>query len=353
MNSRGETVNTMKALVLEKISEFSYKDIEKPVPGDRDVLIRVMASAICGSDVHGYDGKSGRRKPPLVIGHEAAGVVEAVGEKVSKYKIGDRVVFNSSLYCRDCHYCRRGNTNQCVEGKVFGVSCDTYHLEGAMCEYISVPEYIAYKIPDQIEFEQAALIEPLAIGLHAINKTTICINDLAVVYGAGTIGLMILKILKISNCGKVVMVDIDEAKLEIAKHMGADFCLKADQVDVVQEIFRLSEGKGADIAFEAVGINATFNNAITCLKKGGSVTLVGNISKELGFPLQSVVIKEIKIYGSYGCSTEYETAIDLLSDQKIDVSDFISVIAPLYEGQIWFDKLHSAEKGLLKIVLVP
>ena len=343
----------MKALVLEQYNQFTYNDIKKPVPTDGEVLIRIMAVAICGSDVHGYDGRSGRRKPPLVLGHEASGVVEAVGQDVTKVAAGDKVVFNSGLYCRDCYYCRRGKSNMCVDGKIFGVSCDDYHLEGAMCEYISVPDYIVYKISDAISFEQAALVEPVSIALHAVNSTHIRINDTAIIFGAGTIGLMILKTLKISSCGRVIIVDIDETKLRMAKNMGVDVCIKADETDVVSEIRRLTGGNGADIAFEAVGVSDTINNAIACLKKGGSLTMVGNVSAKIEFPLQKVVINEIRLTGSYGCATEYETAIEMMTEGRIDVSDCVSAVAPLSEGQQWFDRLHAAEKGLLKVVLRP
>jgi threonine dehydrogenase-like Zn-dependent dehydrogenase len=216
-----------------------------------------------------------------------------------------------------------------------------------------VPEYIAFKIPDSISFEQAALIEPLSIALHAINNTPINLNDTAVVFGTGTIGLMIIKALKLSSCSRIIAVDIDDAKLATAKANGADICLNADEVDVVDEIKKQTDSLGADIAIEAVGVNSTISNAMDCLKKGGSLTMVGNVSPKIDFPLQTAVINELRIKGSYGCSNEYETSIDLLSAGKIDISDCISLTAPLSEGQQCFDRLHSGEKGLLKIVLIP
>lgn len=241
----------------------------------------------------------------------------------------------------------------CENGKVFGVSCDSYTLQGAMCEYIAVPEHIVYRIPENISFEQASLIEPLSIALHGVNNTPICLNDTAVIFGAGTIGILILKLLKQSSCGRVVIVDIDEVKLKKAKEIGADLCLQADKVDVVESIREITGGKGADVALEAVGINSTFNNALNCIKKGGALTMIGNVSPKLDFPLQKAVVNEIKLYGSYGCSVEYETAIDMLAAGRVDVTDCISAVAPLSEGQEWFDRLHAGEKGLLKVVLLP
>jgi threonine dehydrogenase-like Zn-dependent dehydrogenase len=343
----------MKALILEEYGRFCFREVEKPIPGARDVLIRVKAVAICGSDVHGYDGRSGRRKPPLIIGHEASGVVEAVGGAVARFVPGDRVVFNSVLYCGECPYCRSGRFNLCRKGRTFGVSCDDYRQEGAMCEYIAVPERIAYRIPASVSFEQAALIEPASIALHAVSATAVRLNDTAAVFGAGAIGLMLLKALKRSGCGRIFIVDIDEAKLRIAEKAGADRCILSSQTDAVREIRALSGGDGADLAFEAVGANETFNGALASLRKGGSLTVLGNVSPKLEFPLQLVVMNEIRIAGSYGCATEYETAIDMMASGRLDVSDCISATAPLAEGQQWFDRLRAREKGLLKVVLLP
>ncbi|MDR1440339.1 MAG: galactitol-1-phosphate 5-dehydrogenase [Clostridiales bacterium] len=343
----------MKALVLEQYGKFGYRDVEKPPVGDGDVLIRVKAVAICGSDVHGYDGRSGRRKPPLIIGHEASGVVEAAGAGAARFAAGDRVVFNSVLYCGSCHYCRRGMLNMCEQGRTFGVSCDAYRQEGAMCEYIAVPERIVYGIPDSVTFEQAALIEPAAIALHAAGSSEIRVNDTAAIFGAGTIGIMLLKVLRRSGCGRIAVVDIDGSKLELARANGADACVLGGGAAAARELRELSGGLGVDAAFEAVGVNDSFNGAVASLRRGGRLTLLGNVSPLLEFPLQAVVMNELRLAGSYGCSTEYETAIDMLASGRLDVSDCISAVAPLSEGQQWFDRLRAAEKGLLKVVLAP
>ena len=342
----------MKALVLVDVGKFEYKEVETPKIGPGEILLKVKACGICGSDVHGYDGSSGRRKPPLIIGHEASGVAAEVGAEVTRFKVGDPLVFNSVWYCRDCDECHQGTSNRCDNGCCYGVNTGEEKRDGAMCEYVVVPEYICYPIPEGVDFVSAALIEPLAIATHAIGGVNIGINDTAVIFGAGIIGQMLLKVLKTSSCGKVYIVELDEAKKELARKNGADEVIDGRE-DVPARIRELTGGKGVDFALEAIGISATVNNAINCLKKGGTLIQVGNVTKEVTVPLQSIVMKELKIAGRYGTVTEYATAIDLLKSGAVDVSDCVSATVPLSEGQEWFDRLHAAEPGLIKVVLIP
>lgn len=346
----------MKALVLEDIGKFAMKEVPAPQPTAGEVQINIKAVSICGSDVHGYDGTSGRRKPPVVIGHEASGIVTKVGSDVTKFKPGDSVVFNSVKYCRDCYYCKRGMLNVCDNGSCYGVHTDTVHLDGAMCEYLCVPDYIVYKMPDGISFETAALIEPLSIACHAVGALNIGLNDTGIVFGAGIIGLMMLKVLKTTGCRKVIMVDLDQNKLQLAENNGADYIIDGRE-DVPAKIKEITDGLGADFALEAVGVSATITNALNSLKKGGTLVQVGNVSQKVELPLQTIVSNEIKIQGRYGTATEYEIGLELVSSGKVSLDDCLSVVAPLEEGQKWFDKLHNpkvvAEEGLIKVVLKP
>jgi threonine dehydrogenase-like Zn-dependent dehydrogenase len=341
----------MKALVLEEYGKVVVKDVPRPVAEGNKVLIRIKAASICGSDVHGYDGSSGRRRPPLIMGHEASGVVEEMGPLAKGFAPGNRVTFNSTEYCGVCSFCARGKQNMCVTAKVFGVSCEAYHKEGAMAEYIAVPDYIVYRIPEGVSFVEAAMAEPLAIAMHAVNRTEIALGDTALVFGAGTIGSMVVKLLQISGCSRVILVDIDEEKLRLAKARGVQYCINSAKQDVVQEVMRITDGKGADIAFEAVGITPTVAAGIDALKKCGRFTLLGNVRKEIEFPLQKVVLKELSINASYACTTEYEKCLELIGQRKIDVMDVVSEMVPIERGQEMFQRLLAAEKGLIKIVL--
>lgn len=342
----------MKALVLEEYKKLVYKDVPDPVIGDDEVLVRVKACGICGSDVHGYDGSTGRRIPPIIMGHEASGVIEKTGKVVKNWSVGDRVTFDSTVYPLNDWYTLEGHYNLSDNREVLGVSPGTFRRHGAFAEYVAIPQHILYRIPDSVTFEQAAMVEAVAVALHSVNIGGIKTGDKCVVAGAGMIGTFIIKLLAISGASKIIAVDIDPLKLEIAKKAGAtDMMLPSDQV--ISKISELSNGRGADIAFEAVGSSETVNLAIDCTRKGGKVVLVGNTSPTVEFPLQKVVTRELKVLGSCAIRGEYEVVLDLLRTGKIRVDDQISAIVPLSEGAAWFERLYKKEKGLNKVILVP
>ena len=182
----------MKALVLRAHKQFAYEDVPAPEAGPGEVVVAVKACGICGSDVHGMDGSTGRRRPPLVMGHEAAGVIASVGNGVTGWTAGDRVTFDSTIYCGHCEFCRRGLINLCDNRRVLGVSCEDYRQNGAFAEFVAVPQHILYRLPDGLAFEHAALVEPFAIALHAIRRAPPTLNDAVVVVGAGMIGLALV-----------------------------------------------------------------------------------------------------------------------------------------------------------------
>lgn len=342
----------MNALLLEEYNKLVYTQVPVPEIADDEVLVNIKAVAICGSDVHGYDGGSGRRRPPLVMGHEAAGVITKIGSHVKNYKVGDRVTFDSTLNCGECEYCKNGLINLCDNRRILGVSCADYHCEGCMAEYCAIPERVLYPIPDDVSFEKASLVEPLSIGFHAVNITPIKVGDTALVIGAGTIGQMIIKVLKMSNASRIIVSDLDEVKLQIAKESGATHCF-GKGADIVEEVKKLTGGKGADVAFEAVGIPPTIKNAIAATKKNGNITLVGNVTPEIPIPLQDIISRQLTFRGSAASCGEYPRCLDALSLGKVNIDNVISVVAPLSEGGSWMDRLHAMETGLMKVVLVP
>ena len=343
----------MKALMLTEYNKFSVEEVDMPTYGADDVLIRVKACAICGSDVHGIDGSTGRRIPPIIMGHEASGIIEKTGENVKAYKPGDRVTFDSTVYCGKCYFCKRGEFNLCDNRMVLGVSCEDYRLHGAFAEYVSVPQHILYHLPDKVTFECAAMVEPLSIAFHAINQSDISLNSSAVVVGTGMIGLLIIQLLKINGCGKIIAIDKIPDKLELAKKFGATHLIKADDVNVPNQVHKLTENRRADIAFEAVGITPTVQNAVLSLKKGGTLTLVGNLKSQVELPLQAVVTRQITLKGSCASAGEYADCLHLIASGKVDVDSFISGVAPLEEGGQWFKRLYDGEPGLMKIILKP
>jgi len=343
----------MKALVLEEYNELTYKDMPDPQIGDNEVLVQVKACGICGSDVHGMDGSTGRRIPPIIMGHEASGVIVEVGSKASGLRSGDRVTFDSTVYCGKCRFCRMGRINLCDNRRVLGVSCEDYWQHGALAEYVAVPEHIVYVLPDDVTFEQASMVEPLSIAVHAAGITPISLNDTAVVVGAGMIGLSIAQVLRSAGCGRIIAVDVNQWRLDLAREVGADISLRSDEVDVPAEIMKLTSGLGADAAFEAVGISETVNVAAQSLRKGGNLTLVGNVSPKVELPLQAIVTREIAVRGSCASNGEYPACLELIAQGRINIDALMSESAPLSSGAQWFQRLYEAKENLMKVVLAP
>ncbi len=324
-----------------------------PVPsiGEDDVLVRVRACGVCGSDVHGYDGSTGRRIPPLVMGHEAAGTIDRVGAAVTGFAPGDRVTFDSTVSCGDCDFCRRGEINLCDRRTVLGVSCGDYRRHGAFAEYVSVPARICYRLPDALPFEHAALIEAVSVAVHAVGLKVPAPDDDVAVLGCGMIGLLIIQVLRERGCKSIIGVDLDERRTAMAMQLGATAALGAS--DVPSAIRRATNGRGADHAFEVVGRSETVQAAVRSVRKGGTVTLVGNLSPSVDLPLQDVVSRQLTLLGSCASSGEYPACIDLMARGAIDVAPLISATAPLDEGPSWFERLHRGDSQLMKVILKP
>lgn len=326
-------------------------DFPVPTPGPGEVQIRVAACGICGSDVHGYDGSSGRRIPPIVMGHEAAGTIAALGTGVTDLAIGERVTFDSTVSCGGCAFCIRGEVNLCDHREVLGVSCGDYRRAGAFAEYVIVPAAIVYRLPPSISFPEAALLEAVAVAVHAVSLAESVPKNTALVIGAGTIGLLCLQALRAAGCQRVFIADVDKSRLALAKTFGATD-LSPDS-PVTAQVSEFTNGEGVDLAVEAVGRNETVAAAIAALRKGGTVVLVGNITSEVTLPLQKVVTRQIRLQGSCASAGEYLRSIELMASAAINVKPLISAVAPLEEGADWFKRLHAREPGLTKVVLTP
>ncbi len=351
----------MKALLLSEYKQLDLADLPTPVPAADEILMRVTACGICGSDVHGFDGSTGRRIPPVVMGHEAAGVVAAVGSSVKAFAPGDRVTIDSTVYCGQCDYCRKGEINLCDHRQVIGVSCAEFRRAGAFAEYVAVPQRIAYRLPDTMSFSEASMLEAVSVALHAVRVSQVHGGETALVIGAGMIGLLTMQAAYSAGVSRILIADIDQSRLALAKRVGPQgemrqsmpetLLLSGDEL--VSEVYRRTDGQGVDLVYEAVGLNATVGAAISCARKGGTVTLVGNVSPEVTLPLQKVVARQIRLQGSCASSGEYPDAMALIASGKIQVAPLITAVAPLSEGPQWFARLYAHEPNLMKIVLSP
>ena len=343
----------MKALVLKQYHQLVVEEAPVPPVAADEVLVRVKACGICGSDVHGIDGSTGRRRPPVIMGHEAAGIVERAGPAAGGWKTGDRVTFDSTIWCGVCRHCRRGEINLCDDRRVLGVSCAEYNRDGAFAEFVAVPARVLYRLPDSLPFEEAALVESLSIAVHAASRIPVHVGDTALVVGTGTIGLLAIQALKARGCTVVAAADVAPERLELARRLGADAIIDTRTADPAAEMRRLTDGRGADVAVEAVGLPATVRIAVESVRKGGALALVGNFSPEVPLQLQSVVTREISLLGSCASNGEYPACLELMARRRVDVRPLISAVAPLAEGPSWFKRLYDREPGLLKVILVP
>jgi L-iditol 2-dehydrogenase len=343
----------MKALLLSEYSKLEVTDLPRPSVGPGEILVQVAACGICGSDVHGYDGSSGRRIPPLVMGHEAAGVVAEVGDGVSRFAVGDRVTFDSTVYCGVCEYCLGGQVNLCDNRQVVGVSTPDFRRAGAFAEFVTVPERIVYRLPDELSFAEAAMLEAVSVALHAVAVSDVKGGETALVIGAGMIGLLTLQAARAAGCSSILVADVDATRLKLAEESGADATILASGAEMIQEVLRSTRGHGVDLVLEAVGRDETVSASVDAVRKGGTVTLIGNITPQVTLPLQKVVSRQIRLQGSCASSGEYPQAIELVSNGRIRVTPLITAVAPLSDGAEWFERLHSREPNLMKIVLDP
>lgn len=352
----------MKALTLVAPSTFEFGEAPVPRPQRGEVLVAVKACGICGSDLHGMDGRSGRRIPPIIMGHEAAGEIVALGDGVSGWKPGDRVTFDSTEYCGECPDCRAGFVNLCKNRKVLGVSCADFRRHGCFAEQVALPQHILHRLPHDLPYEKAAFAEPVSIALHAVNLAPKPVQNAAspaerqesaVVVGAGLIGLLVLQALKARGWQRVFAVDLDDSRLALAKKLGADDVFNAKEERLAMKLRQIGGGDGVDASFEVVGAAAPTELAIMSVRKGGTVVLVGNLQPTVPFPLQQVVTRQITLRGSCACAGEYPEAIRRIQDGSIQVEPLLSKVAPLSEGAEWFHKGVQPGNGLLKVVLTP
>lgn len=343
----------MQALVLENYQDLHIRDVPEPKLGPSDILVEVKACGICGSDVHGYDGSTGRRIPPLIMGHEAAGVIVQVGTQVRSFNRGDRVTFDSTVSCGRCRFCDMGSVNLCDNRQVLGVSCGDYRRHGAFAEYVAVPEHIVYKLPITFSYEKAALIEAVSIAVHAAKITEIKPDSSVVVVGAGMIGLLAIQAFRVFGCKKVFAIDLEESKLQIARRLGADETFIATDPNIASRLIAANDDQEVEIAVDVVGAQTSINSAISHVCKGGTVTIIGNLAPTVEIPLQSIVTRQLRLLGSCASAGEYAECISLMESGAIKVDPLISAVAPLREGAEWFERLYHREPGLMKVILKP
>jgi L-iditol 2-dehydrogenase len=325
-------------------------EVNAPVTGPGEVLVRVRAAAICGSDLGIYDftpSYSGMTLP-VVMGHEFSGVVEAVGKDIEGFAVGDRVLSRSVVSCGECRFCAAGMDNLCESSSLFGI-----HQDGGFTEYITVPQGLLYPIPEGMSFEEAALVEPLSNAVHFVNDLTpVEPGDLAVVLGIGPIGLFSAQLLRLAGA-EVLMtgISVDTIRFKIAGRLGLE-AVNVDEVDPVELVMERTSGRGADVAFVAVGAPSAVHQAVRLVRKRGHVTVVGIFPGDVAIPMTTVVRREITLAGAYDARAEnFEASIDLIESGRIEAAELTTHRFPLEEAERAFEVAKS--KVGCKVLFVP
>ena len=339
----------MKALVYTAPGVLQLQERPVPEPGPGDVRIQVRANGICGSDVQGYLGKTGRRIPPLVMGHEFSGQVDAVGARASRFKPGDRVIAYPALTCGRCPDCQSGLQHRCRYKTFLGAMSQ----DGSMAEFICLPEQLLLPLPAPVSYEVGALTEPLAVAWRAGCQAGDLAGKTVLIVGAGTIGLLALQAVRLKNPSLVLVSEISPARSELARRLGADDVVNPDQTSLPAWLAGHGADAGIDVSIEAVGLSRTAAQALDALKPGGTSVWIGNHQRQIECDMQRIVTRELTIRGTYIYSpAQFAQALGLLADGKIQTDPLISDRLCLAEGPEAFRFLASDPENHLKVMLL-
>lgn len=340
----------MRAGFIEKpLSAMFQPDAPEPqITEDNQVKIKVIVTGICGSEVHAYHGHHAWRKPPLVSGHEFAGVICEVGKSVTKYKVGDRVTAEPQYGCGTCLICKSGHYNLCKEKKILGAT----YWSGSFGEYIVAPENCIIPLEDNVSFDQGALIEPLAVGMHAVRDHSINKSSRIAVIGCGTIGLGIILSALCFHPKQIIGIDVVGFNLEKALAMGADVVLNSAKDDVAAKVMELTGQQGVDVTFLAFGNASTVRQATEITKPGGALAEIAVIGNDVPAPFGQIQVKELRLCGSnMYTADDFKAVIRGISEGVIKLDGFITKRFPIeqmYEAMEYVDK---RPEPIVKVVL--
>jgi 2-desacetyl-2-hydroxyethyl bacteriochlorophyllide A dehydrogenase len=333
--------------VISEPGKVEFVERRLPPLGESDVLIRVRAAAICGSDLHIYKDAHPAVSLPVTVGHELSGEVIAVGEQVSRVQPGDRVAVEPVLVCGKCYFCRRGQYQRCTE-----ISFQYRQGQGGFTTHFISHENWVHRLPDHISYEEGALMEPLSVAVHAVKMSGLGMGQNVAVFGDGPIGLLILMVAALGGAEKVFVVGARGYRLERALQLGAFSAINNFEEDALKIIFDQTAQLGVDRSFEAVGIETTLIQSLRALKKGGAATLVGLFEQsEIKIPANLFVQREITLTGSQGYNWDFETAIELVSQKRLNLNSLITHILPMASLKEGFKLLINPEGRAIKVVV--
>ena len=333
------------------VGHLELCEFPRPEAGDADVLIRVEAAGICGSDLHilNWDTKVAM-KPPVIIGHEFSGTIAAAGRGVKGLRAGDRVTAEPTYsVCGWCRYCRSGFYNLCAERQVLG-----FAVNGAFAELVRVPASRVHSLPDSVSFRAAAMTEPLACCVHGLYELTgLTADEVAVVSGPGTIGLLCLQVLKAAGV-RVILVgtEVDARRLELGRELGADHTIDLGEASALDKVLTLTDGNGADLVVECSGAAAAADLGLQLVRKRGKYTQMGMFGKPVSLDFERIAYKEIQVVGSFAQKwSAWKRALSLMGRQRVRLEPLVSDVLPLADWEAGFDRF--SRKLGLKVILTP
>jgi len=340
-----------RAAYMTGLNKMEIREIEVPVPKEKQVLVKLEYVGICGSDVHYLEyGKIGDFivNGDFILGHECAGTIVAVGSGVEKLKVGDKVALEPGCTCGQCEFCKTGRYNLCPD--VEFLATPPYH--GCLMNYIAFPENMAFKLPDMISTKEGALVEPLAVGMHAAKQGNVKLGDSVVILGSGTIGLVTLLACKAFGATDITVVDVIPKRLEYAKKLGATTVINATEVDVLAEIDKLTNKQGVDIVIETAGSATTIAQTPYLIKNGGCIVLVGMAPQDIiEYNFAKILAKEAEIKSVFRYRNIYPQAIKAISKGVIDISGIITHEFAFDEVAQAFDFVINHKQEVVKAVI--
>lgn len=337
----------MKGLVYHGEEILTWEEVEDIAPRDNEVKIKVKAAGICGSDVHGYQGITGRRIPPMIMGHEFSGLISEVGSAVDTLKPGERVTAYPMDFCGNCLSCKSGSMQFCPDKKQFGVLT----VNGAFAEYICVPEKVCYKLHDHVSYSAGSMVEPLAVAFRGVAQAGDIEGRTILIVGSGTIGLLLTACAKVKKPAAIIVTDLSDTRLDVARQMGADVTVNPSSSDVNKAVMDHTAGKGVDVSFEAVGVTPACVQSLENLRIGGTSVWLGQGKKTVEIGMLDIVTRELRIRGSFTYGLEdFKSAVDMLNSGSIDPDPIISEEVPMGQAAKWFEKLKKPVE-LVKVIL--
>lgn len=347
----------MKALNLYAARDIRFEDTEKPViTGNDDVIVKVKVAGICGSDGHRY-AQLGPYIEGMTWGHEFSGVVEEVGADVTNVKPGDRVTVCPALYCGKCESCKKAEFARCDSLKVIGAKDP-----GAFAEYVKIPSENVLPIPDEVDFEAASMVEPTAVAIHGLYKTKLQPGEDIAVIGCGTIGLLAIQWAKIFGAKRIIALDIDDRKLELAKQLGATDTINSMGIEPCEEVEKITNGRRADVVVESAGSPITSAQSFSLAKKGGRVVFLGIPYGDVmvkRFYFEKIVRNELQVFGSWNAISspfpgiEWTTTIDCMKKGLINTKPLVTHRVALSKGPEMFEKVAERKEYIGKVLFFP